>query len=222
MEPILLFLSVVIVFALLEFFAFRAYRKHKAKKESLFTKERLGEVYDNLQSTYLYFLEEKHVLDMLAEMTDKQGKKSDRETINAMIAGTQSRLDKLDELRTRLDAEEVICSSQDFSMLFYEDILRKYAERKFLWADGICPTYGTKAQAQRLKDIVKLYKQFQQVERNYGYLYKGLADDASVPASDLSLCPTCGNIIVGRYPAFCEICGQPGFEYIKVQTLSNP
>lgn len=218
MDTMVLVIMAIAACVALEFFGFRAYKRHKVKKESLFTKEQLAEVYDDLQDTRSFCLGAKNAYRDLATRAADSGSLCDAAILEAMAAGEEAHLKELESFRERLHAEPVDVAPMHGADKPLEDALRDMGKQVDEWASGPCADRAARARLRSYGDIARMYRRIQEVERLYAGLCLDVAEGAQDGLSDLSRCPGCGIIVSGRRPAFCTVCTQPGFEFKSVTT----
>lgn len=216
MDIMVLVVLVIAVFVALEFLGFRAYKRHKAKKEALFTKEQLAEVYDDLQGARAFCLGAKRAYRDAADRARGDGRIEDAVVLGALAEGEKSHLSEIETFRERLRAEAVNPSTMVIDALSLDDALRAFAQHVDEWAAGPCTDYAARARLRGYGDIARMYKRLKEIESLYAGICLDIAEGVEDGLTDLSRCPTCGSIVSGRRPAFCTVCTQPGFEFVAV------
>lgn len=221
MDTMVLVVAAIAVCVVIEMVGFRAYKRHKARKESLFTKEHLAEVYDDLQATRAFCLAAKRQYKELAAYACREHRMRDAAVLEAMESGEKSHLSEIEDFRERLHAESVDPADIRAEGSSLDDSLRSFARKVDAWASHSCSDYAARARLRGHGDIARMYKRMQEVENLYAGICLDIAEGVEDGLDDLSRCPTCGTIVTGRRPAFCTVCTQPGFEFAAVPAASE-
>lgn len=216
MDTMVLVVAAIAVCVVIEMIGFRAYKRHKAKKESQFTKEHLAEVYDDLQAARAFCLAARRQYKELALRAREEGRLRDAAVLEAMEEGEKSHLAEIESFRERLHAESIDPAIMQVAGLSLDDALRSFAKKIDEWATETCSDFSARARLRGYGDIARMYKRMQEVESLYAGICLDIAEGVDDGLNDLSRCPTCGTIVTGRRPAFCTICTQPGFEFVAV------
>lgn len=216
MDTMVLVVAAIAVCVVIEMVGFRAYKRHKAKKESRFTKEHLAEVYDDLQDARAFCLAARRRYKDFATSAVDEHRLRDAAILEAMADGEKSHLTELEEFRERLHAEAVSPANLQVVGASLDDSLRAFAKTVDGWASESCTDFAARARLRGYGDIARMYKRIQEVESLYAGICLDIAEGVEDGLDDLSRCPTCGTIVTGRRPAFCTVCTQPGFEFVAV------
>lgn len=216
MDTMVLVVAAIVICVVVEMVGFRAYKRHKARKESLFTKEHLAEVYDDLQAARAFCLAAKRQYRSFAVLADIEHRTRDVAILEAMSEGEKSHLAELESFRERLHAEAVNPENLQIAETSLNDSLRDFAKAVDGWASESCTDFAARARLRGYGDIARMYKRMQEVESLYAGICLDIAEGVEDGLDALSRCPTCGTIVAGRRPAFCTVCTQPGFEFVAV------
>jgi rubrerythrin len=83
------------------------------------------------------------------------------------------------------------------------------------------PKFLAEAQAEENKPAVSSIKYAMAVEEIHHALYsqaaQAVATGADMPATDIYVCPVCGNTVEGQPPATCPVCNVPGSKFLLIK-----
>jgi rubrerythrin len=83
------------------------------------------------------------------------------------------------------------------------------------------PAFVAEAESEKNQPAMVSFKNAMAVEKiHHGYYSNALESlkaGKDIPLEKISICPVCGNTIVGDVPDNCPICGVPGGKFFEVQ-----
>ena len=112
---------------LIEVVAYRAYKRYRARKEALFTKESLGEVFQDMESTRAYLLRSKAFLKQCARRAGEEGDEAVACIVDGLLAGERAQLESLEALRQKLDVRSVDFQKKEDAFASLAEALESYA-----------------------------------------------------------------------------------------------
>ena len=116
---------------LIEVVAYRAYKRYRARKEALFTKESLGEVFQDMESTRAYLLRSKAFLKQCARRAGEEGDEAVACIVDGLLAGERAQLESLEALRQKLDVRSVDFQKKEDAFASLAEALESYASAKW-------------------------------------------------------------------------------------------
>ena len=114
---------------LIEVVAYRAYKRYRARKEALFTKESLGEVFQDMESTRAYLLRSKAFLKQCARRAGEEGDEAVACIVDGLLAGERAQLESLEALRQKLDVRSVDFQKKEDAFASLAEALESYGRR---------------------------------------------------------------------------------------------
>lgn len=217
MDNWLMLLVGVVVVVIIEVIAYRAYKRYRARKEARFTKESLGQVFDDMEATRAYLLRSKDFLKQCAKQAKEEGDEAVICLVDTLVAGERAQLESLETLRQKLQPRSVDYEAKRYDFPTVADALASYAEEAAAWAYDTVPPTVQRARKEGYREVSKQLRIIGEVEGSHAEMARALASGQVDREHEVSLCPTCGAVYFGRRPAFCTICNQPNFEMERMR-----
>ena len=202
---------------LIEVVAYRAYKRYRARKEALFTKESLGEVFQDMESTRAYLMRSKAFLKQCARRAGEEGDEAVACIVDGLLAGERAQLESLEALRQKLDVRSVDFQKKEDAFASLAEALESYADEAAAWAYDAVPATVQRARKKGYRDVAKQLRIIGEVEGMHADMARSVARGQVDRERELSLCPSCGALYFGRRPAFCGVCNQPNFEMERIR-----
>lgn len=212
----LLLLVGIVVVVVIELVAYRAYKAHKARKAERFTKEHLGEVYDDVVKSLLYESEASRLFEGLHE-TGLSGAEEAGDVLLAIGKGKSIVSDGFSSVLAELGERRPPDRREAARQAVGEDDLRTFESISQTWAYEVYPEMSKRAKKAGYSALAKRFKQAGEVESCHLDLVGSLLEGRVDTASEVSLCPTCGALYFGRRPAACLVCTHPTYEMEQVR-----
>ena len=179
---------------LIEVVAYRAYKRYRARKEALFTKESLGEVFQDMESTRAYLLRSKAFLKQCARRAGEEGDEAVACIVDGLLAGERAQLESLEALRQKLDVRRPSSSRRRKTRSpRLADALESYAAEAAAWAYDAVPAHGPAGAQGRLPRRGEAAAHHRRGGGQAMPTWRaGRRGARSTASAKLSLCPTCG------------------------------